>query len=917
MARLVFRDSQGREGTVELTPNDTVYVGRGLECAIRTDDGMVSRRHSQIRMQNGRYTVEDLGSSNGTHLNNVRVQSQALGHGDVVQCGSLVIRFFDEGAVGVVPQQNFQGMGGAPPPKKGGTMVLERNEIPPLPPTGQGGPPPGFPPGPQSQPYGYAQPPPTGPGFGQPPQGMAPPQQQNPYGYGQPQNPPTGPGYPPPPQQGAFGGRPIAGGGPPFSPPAMAGGAPGGAPLPYGGPPAMPGQGQAPQGSPPHVSGTAATAYGGPPANNPQSNPAYGSVPSGPSGLISKGPPSVPPGSMFGSRGGFGGAAGGAAPSGGGLPYGGPPAMPGAGGSGGTQPGGGAGLPYGGPPAMPGGGQPIAGGGPPFSPPASMFQPGGPGNPQVAGRPRSADEKVMVDLGLQFDPQKADGEIRGLRGELEKVNTAYEREVADGKRVRAEAATLRERVDELRAQIKDREEQVTAHDRVAEELRDELQQTRNELTRARGEIGEMAENMTARERQAARAVEDTAKIREDMEDLNRQLMELARTKDEGWKKLNEQLTEIEHLREVINEQERMLEERRVGLISQEEVIKELRGDKEKNLKSLAQLKAERDEHAQTASRTSAQIVALEEENRRLGRMLVEAQTDSSRGGGGSPDQIMRLTTEAKDLRVELKKLEADRDRLAEQHELADRDRTRLEGKLAQTQVELQEVSHAKLAAESARNVAQDALAKSEIARAKAAEEALAAAKARDAASTGGDDARRELDRLRKRVAELEAAGSAAGAAPAVDPKELQREREASDRKLKDAQDSAAAAERSLKALQAEVDAAKTDAQKARAEVARARAAADSKAEAVVEAAPAPVIDGEMAKVAREVYEAINDILSEMRNNMVLVQGELPNLQASPQTMQAVHEAVEGLVAGAETAKGSLRMLRDLANGKLS
>ena len=94
----------------------------------------------------------------------------------------------------------------------------------------------------------------------------------------------------------------------------------------------------------------------------------------------------------------------------------------------------------------------------------------------------------------------------------------------------------------------------------------------------------MAENMAARERQAARALEDAVKIREDMEDLNRQLMELSRTKDEGWKKLNEQLTEIEHLREVINEQERMLEERRVGLISQEEVIKELRADKEKTLK---------------------------------------------------------------------------------------------------------------------------------------------------------------------------------------------------------------------------------------------------------------------------------------------------------------------------------------------
>src|SRR5439155_19179331 len=131
MARLLYRDSQGREGTVELSPAETVYVGRGLECAIRTDDGMVSRRHSQIRMEGGRFVVEDLGSANGTHLNNVRVQKQALGHTDIIQCGSLMIRFLDEGAVNVI-QQAMPPPGGAPPPKKGGTMVLERPDAPPL-----------------------------------------------------------------------------------------------------------------------------------------------------------------------------------------------------------------------------------------------------------------------------------------------------------------------------------------------------------------------------------------------------------------------------------------------------------------------------------------------------------------------------------------------------------------------------------------------------------------------------------------------------------------------------------------------------------------------------------------------------------------------------------------------------------------
>ena len=119
MARLIFRDSQGREGTVELSPTETVYVGRGLECAIRTDDGMVSRRHAQIRKENGRFVVEDLGSANGTHLNNTRIQKQALGHADIIQCGSLVIRFVDEGG----GQRRAAGM---PQPGAGGARRRRR-----------------------------------------------------------------------------------------------------------------------------------------------------------------------------------------------------------------------------------------------------------------------------------------------------------------------------------------------------------------------------------------------------------------------------------------------------------------------------------------------------------------------------------------------------------------------------------------------------------------------------------------------------------------------------------------------------------------------------------------------------------------------------------------------------------------------
>ena len=834
MARLLFRDSQGREGTVELSPTETVYVGRGLECAIRTDDGMVSRRHSQIRMEGGRYVVEDLGSANGTHLNNIRVQKQALGHTDVIQCGSLMIRFIDESPAPPMA------MSSNPPAKKGGTMVLQRDE----PPAPIGG--------------GYAQPAVSGYGATQIP--AAP--------YGAQPGPPSYSAQPGPPSYGAqptgyqHATNPV--GSLPYNqqPPQGAG-------APYGAPPQMPSNG-----------GSV------PPANNPAFGAARG--------------------------GGFGGSVGSQSNA---APYGGPPAMPTPyGGAAPPQMPSGNGGAYGSPPAMP---APLPSGARPGDSP-SMFGRGGPTGAVGGAAPRSAadaaENKVLVDLGLEFDPNKADAEIKSLRAQLEKASTGYEREVADGKRIRAESASMRERVEELKAQIKDREDQVVAHDRVADELRDELQQTRNELNRARGELGDMAENVASRERQAARALEDTAKLREDIEDKNRQLMELSRTKDEGWKKLNEQLTEIEHLRDVINEQERMLEERRVGLISQEEVIKELRGEKEKSLKSAAQLRAERDESNTNSSRNAAQINALEEENRRLGRLLVEAQTDGGRSGGAQPDHLMKMTGDIRELRVELKKVESDRERLEEQYTRADRDREKLEGRLAQIEVELQEAVHGRLAAESARNVAQDALAKAEVARHKASEEALAVAKARDVASTGGDDARRELDRMRKKITELEKAP--VQAASAADSKAVQLEREASERKVKEALEKAAAAERSLKSLQAEVDAAKTDAVKARGEATRAKAAADAQADAILDSTVAtpPPLPFELAKTAQEVYESINDILSEMRNNMKLVQAELPNLKADADTLSAVGQAVEALVDNAETAKGALRGLRDLANG---
>jgi predicted component of type VI protein secretion system len=95
-ARILFRDAQGRTGEVMLSPDAPVYVGRALDCAVRTDDAMVSRKHSIVRCEQGGYVVEDLGSSNGTHVNDVRVTRRGLAHNDVVRCGNLWLRYIED-----------------------------------------------------------------------------------------------------------------------------------------------------------------------------------------------------------------------------------------------------------------------------------------------------------------------------------------------------------------------------------------------------------------------------------------------------------------------------------------------------------------------------------------------------------------------------------------------------------------------------------------------------------------------------------------------------------------------------------------------------------------------------------------------------------------------------------------------------
>ncbi len=180
----------------------------------------------------------------------------------------------------------------------------------------------------------------------------------------------------------------------------------------------------------------------------------------------------------------------------------------------------------------------------------------------------------------------------------------------------------------------------------------------------------------------------------------------------------------------------MLEERRVGLISQDEMIKELRADKEQQLRETAHLKAEREELTSKLGRLTAQVSAIDEENRRLTQLLTELR--GRRGPNGEEDHAAAahtaaVTAELKTLRIALKTVESDRDHYRQLSERSEREVDDLRERVAKLEVEVREAHDDRDRAQAGKSVSDDAITRAELARHKAAEEAVNAERARDEA----------------------------------------------------------------------------------------------------------------------------------------------------------------------------------------
>jgi adenylate cyclase len=89
MAILVHTNADGKE--YELAERTT--IGRADSADVRILDGLISKQHAEITYTHGRWSLRDMGSSNGTLVNGRRVHAHDLAEGDQISVGSAQLVF--------------------------------------------------------------------------------------------------------------------------------------------------------------------------------------------------------------------------------------------------------------------------------------------------------------------------------------------------------------------------------------------------------------------------------------------------------------------------------------------------------------------------------------------------------------------------------------------------------------------------------------------------------------------------------------------------------------------------------------------------------------------------------------------------------------------------------------------------------
>jgi FHA domain len=95
--RLVVERAPGHTTGMEYDVGEGAILGRGDQAEIRLEDPFASSRHARLLRQGGIVVLEDLGSTNGTYLNEELLTGpQPLHRGDRVRIGDSEFTYVDQ-----------------------------------------------------------------------------------------------------------------------------------------------------------------------------------------------------------------------------------------------------------------------------------------------------------------------------------------------------------------------------------------------------------------------------------------------------------------------------------------------------------------------------------------------------------------------------------------------------------------------------------------------------------------------------------------------------------------------------------------------------------------------------------------------------------------------------------------------------
>lgn len=95
---LKFISGKYQGGEFPLKVDKQIVIGRSSELDMVLVEDMVSRKHAKISFSDGKITIEDLGSTNGTFVNGEKVKQARLKEGDRILIGTSILKLVHQGA---------------------------------------------------------------------------------------------------------------------------------------------------------------------------------------------------------------------------------------------------------------------------------------------------------------------------------------------------------------------------------------------------------------------------------------------------------------------------------------------------------------------------------------------------------------------------------------------------------------------------------------------------------------------------------------------------------------------------------------------------------------------------------------------------------------------------------------------------